>query len=191
MCNVIKSEYLVKKIDIGKVEFECKKERYFVSVMGVGFDAQVNIELGKKKKLGGTLPYIIGTFSTLSHYDCSWVNLKHDDLNEKLRVLMISIANGKYLGGGMKIAPNAKMDDGLLDVIIVGDVGYFETLRTFPKIYAGTHLTHKKVKSFNTKYLEISSCKDVFVHTDGDVVGKLPIKISLLEKILNVKSKSL
>jgi diacylglycerol kinase family enzyme len=69
---------------------------------------------------------------------------------ETKRILSVVVANGCYLGGGMYVAPEAELGDGLLDVMIVGNIGKFELLKAFPTIYKGTHITHPKVRMDKT-----------------------------------------
>ena len=137
-------------IDVGVVEYQCdgkRQERFFVNSSGVGFDAAVVKETERLPKFfGGTIPYVAGMLRTLVSYRNKDIVLKVGAEEERHRVLNIAVANGNYMGGGMHIAPEAELDDRLLDVVVIGDMGKLELLKEFPTVYKGTHINHPKVK---------------------------------------------
>ena len=107
------------------------------------------------------------------------VMLRHGSKAETTRILSVVVANGCYFGGGMRVAPQAELCDSLLDVIIIGDVGKFELLKTLPRVYKGTHITHPKVRMEKTAHITIESSERVLVHADGELLGEAPSKIIL------------
>jgi len=117
-------------IDVGIIEYFKKGQklrRYFVNTAGIGLDAAV-VENTEKipKYFGGTIPYLMGLVRTLLSYKNKHVIIRSGGNIDKQRVVSVIVANGGYAGGGMHFAPLAKLDDGLLDTVIVGDMGKLE-----------------------------------------------------------------
>ena len=170
-------------IDVGVVEYRRAgkaEQRFFVNAAGVGFDAEV-VETTERlpKYFSGTIPYLLGLARTLFGYKNKSVMLRHGSKAETTRILSVVVANGCYFGGGMRVAPQAELCDSLLDVIIIGDVGKFELLKTLPRVYKGTHITHPKVRMEKTAHITIESSERVLVHADGELLGEAPSKIIL------------
>jgi len=105
---------------------------------------------------------------------------------ERAKVLGMVMANGAYFGGGMFIAPEARLDDGLLDVVIVGDFGKLELAKVFPRIYKGTHLEYPKVRLERGSQVRIKSPQRFLVHADGELLGEGPVSLSLLPQAIQL-----
>jgi len=86
----------------------------------------------------------------------------------------------------MHVAPLAKIDDGLLDVVTINDIGKFELLKELPRVYKGTHLSHPKVSLSRTKHITIESAETVLVHADGELLGTCPASFWLMPVALNI-----
>jgi diacylglycerol kinase family enzyme len=138
------------------------------------------------KYLGGTIPYLAGLLSCLFSYQNKPVKLYLDDEVEAKRVLAVVVANGSYLGGGMYIAPLAKIDDGWLDVVTIDDIGKLELLKELPRVYKGTHLSHPKVSLSKAKRITIESPETVLVHADGELLGTCSASFWLMPVALNI-----
>lgn len=179
-----------KLVDVGYVEYHNagqKRKRYFINSAGVGFDAEVSEASNHMPKaLGGTIPYLMGLVKSLVSYRNKNVVMKMDELEEAGRVLSVVVANGRYFGGGMRVAPNADICDGLLDIIAVGDMGKLELLRAFPTIYKGTHIYHPKVKTNRAVKVEIKSPEKILVHADGEYLGEGPASFGLIPQALSI-----
>ncbi len=177
-------------IDVGVVEYQGNgevKKRFFINSAGVGFDAAVAETSNHLPKfLGGTIPYVMGLFKSLVSYRNKPVEMKVDDRCESGKILSVVVANGRYFGGGMRVAPLADVSDGLLDVIAVGDMGKLELLRAFPTIYKGTHIHHPKVSSHKATQVEIESPQRFLVHADGEFLGEGPVSFGLLPSALSI-----
>ncbi len=178
-------------IDVGVVEYQKNGQtlrRFFVNSAGVGFDAQV-AELANRlpKYFGGTIPYVFGLLRSLASYRNKTVDLTLDNQMTTKRVLSVVVANGRYIGGGMLVAPQAELGDSLLDVMAVGDMGRLELLRAFPRIYKGTHITHPKVRIERaTRVAIIPSTDNFLVHADGEFLGQGPASFRILPRALSV-----
>ena len=177
-------------IDVGVVEYKSRGQslqRFFVNVAGVGFDAAV-VEAVKHlpKYLTGTIPYIVELPRTLFNYQSKSVVLHLGNKVEATYILSVVVANGDYFGGGMHMAPQAKLNDGLLDVVIIGDIGKFELLRALPTVYKGTHITHPKVRVEKATHIAIESSELILVHADGELLGEGPVSFRLMPAALSI-----
>ena len=125
--------------------------------------------------LGGTGTFFLATLQTLAGYQNKRVKYSIDDRisgDEKIR--MIAAANGQYAGGGMRFAPQARIDDGLLDIVVMGDLSAAEVLLNTPRVYQGTHFESDKVNLYHGKKLTATSEDEVLLDIDGEAPGKLP-----------------
>ena len=109
-----------------------------------------------------------------------------DDRSESIKILSVIVANGNYLGGGMHVAPDAIMDDALLDVVVIGDVGKLDLLKSLPMIYKGTHGDHPKVSMEKAAEVLIDTSERVLVHADGELLGEGPASFKLLTSALRL-----
>jgi diacylglycerol kinase (ATP) len=178
-------------IDIGSVKFRQNGkplQRYFVNYAGIGIDAEVVRATERFPKFfGGTIPYLTGLVFSFIGYRNKPVNLRIDDrAAEKAKVLSVVVANGSYYGGGMHIAPGAKPDDSLFDMIIIGDIGKFDLIKTMPRVYKGTHLTHPGVRVERGISISIESSRKFLLHADGELLGEGPVSFSLIPKGLRL-----
>lgn len=177
-------------IDVGVVEYKSggqSLQRFFVNVAGIGFDAAI-VEAVKHlpKYFSGTIPYIVELPRTLFNYQSKSVVLHLGNKVEATYILSVVVANGGYFAGGMRMAPQAKLNDGLLDVVIIGDIGKFELLRTLPMVYKGTHITHPKVRVERATHIAIESSEQVLVHADGELLGEGPASFWLMPAVLSI-----
>jgi YegS/Rv2252/BmrU family lipid kinase len=180
-----------RTVDLGIVEYTKngqKYERLFVNFAGMGFDAEIVRRTSQQFKALGSLPaYLLGTFATLVAYTNKKVSLVVDGKEEEKRVCTVIMNNGKYGGGGMLTAPCADLDDGLLDVLVVGDLSKEDLLLSLPRIYKGTHLTHPKVNLKKAKQIEVKSLDGkIHLQADGELLGEAPAKFRILPAALNI-----
>ncbi|MFA5629315.1 MAG: diacylglycerol kinase family protein [Dehalococcoidales bacterium] len=179
-----------RMIDVGVVEYHKDgkpHKRYFVNSAGVGFDAHA-IEAASRlpKIFGGTVPYVLGLLKSVVSYKNKSVNLCLEEECQDRRVLTVVMANGCYFGGGMCIAPTADIYDGFFDVVSVGDVNKLDLLKTFPKIYKGTHTTHPKVKVERASEVKINSAEKVVIEADGEFLGECPATFRIIPAALSL-----
>ena len=177
-------------IDAGIVEYHKngqKTQRYFVNAAGIGFDAAA-VESTEKipKYFGGTIPYLAGLLRTLVGYRNKSVVMDIDNRKKSEKILSVIVANGNYLGGGMHVAPDAVIDDALLDVVVIGDVGKLDLIKSLPMIYKGTHGDHPKVRIEKAAEVSIDTSERVLVHADGELLGEGPASFKLLPSALSL-----
>jgi len=180
-----------RTVDLGVVEYTNngkKHERLFVNFAGFGFDAEIVRRTTRQFKALGSLPsYLLGVFVTLVAYRNKDISLKIDGEELEKRVCTVIMNNGQYGGGGMFTAPGADLTDGLLDVLIVGDLSKPDLLRSLPRIYKGTHLTHPKVTLKKAREIEVSSKNGAMqLQADGELLGEVPARFRVLPSLLNV-----
>ena len=102
-------------------------------------------------------------------------------------LLLVEALNGMYAGGGLKVAPKAKLDDALLDVFMVRDMPWPMIWTLFPKIYRGTHIDHERGEYFQAREVAVEAEEPVKVSVDGEVVGRTPARFTLLPRALRVR----
>ncbi len=191
-CRVAK-DVRARSIDVIRVEMSNgsnTRQTYFANAAGFGFDAQVTTEARKSKHLRGMLLYLVAIARTLRHLECPLVRIQSGDFEAEQRVLMIVAANGQYYGGGLKVAPDARPDDGLIDVCIGWEMGWWSTLKKLPRFVAGTHVKLKEVKMLRGLELELEFLEPVEVELDGDVLVPRPFRhfrLTALPKAIDLR----
>jgi diacylglycerol kinase (ATP) len=178
-------------IDIGLVKYHRlgqPLQRFFVNYAGIGIDAEVVRATERFPKFfGGTIPYLAGLACSFIGYRNKPVSFRiGDHAAEKARVLSVVVANGRYFGGGMQIAPQAQPDDGLFDIVIVGNIGKLDLIKTVPRVYNGTHLSHPDVRLEKDTCITIESSRKFLLHADGELLGEGPVSFSLVPKTLTL-----
>jgi YegS/Rv2252/BmrU family lipid kinase len=159
----------------------------FISTAYVGFDAEVNrLANDGKGYFDGKLGYTICVMKALRNFKPFEIEMTIDGHRFRERVMLITVANGPYYGGGMKIAPQAIMDDGVLDVCIVKEISKLELLRQFPKVFNGTHITYPKIIMASGKKIKITSGESREIFSDGEYVGVLPAEFTIGYQSLRV-----
>jgi diacylglycerol kinase (ATP) len=178
-------------VDLGVVEYTKdgrQEERLFVNFAGFGFDAEIVRRTTQQFKALGALPsYLLGVLTTLVSYRNRDITIRIDGESQDMRVCTVVMNNGRYGGGSMFTAPHAELADGLLDVMIVGNLSKPDLLWSIPRIYKGTHLTHPKVTMKKAKEIEVeSSSGKVQLQADGELLGEVPARFRVLPSTLNV-----
>lgn len=185
------SNFKQAPIDLGVVEYMSHNQRvrrFYINTAGLGFDGEVVERLlgSRLMRIRGTIPYVISLLFTLAGYQNKQVVVDIDGTKEERRLFSLIVNNGRYFGGGMKIAPDADMGDGLLDVVILGDLGKLEVLRAFYRVYRGTHVTHPKVTLCRGRSIEVESAGRVLVQADGELLGETPASFRVIPSALAV-----
>jgi YegS/Rv2252/BmrU family lipid kinase len=147
----------------------------FGSIASLGFDATVSkLAHDHRGYFGGTLGYIICVLKALRSFKPFSIDITIDDYNWKGRISMIAMANGPYYGGGMKIAPQAVMNDGKITMCIVRELSSTELLQQFPKVFKGTHVSHPSVYIRSGRQIQLSAENHQEIFADGEHCGTLP-----------------
>jgi YegS/Rv2252/BmrU family lipid kinase len=153
------------------VDAGCCNGRYFINGMGIGFDGEVVKAMGSKKFLSaGHFSYLWIVLKNIFFYKEKNMELSYNGKVLREKLFMVSIANGSRYGGGFMVAPEAIIDDGLMDIVIIKKI--FPLIRVFslPKIEKGKHLKLSFVKSERTGHITIKTGDEIAAHLDGELI---------------------
>lgn len=195
-CDLFKPEMGNKRVvDSGKAmgtDFDdVETSRYFCGVLSAGFDAEVAYKTNNGSKwVPGTTNYIKALLTTIirlrsREFQVDIINGEENEAFSKKGIL-IAIGLGAYYGAGMKICPDALVDDGLFHITFVNRIARRTLLRFFPKIYDGKHVTHKAVELYIGTEITLNIDNDCYWQVDGEIIGFTPVKIKSIPKVLNV-----
>jgi YegS/Rv2252/BmrU family lipid kinase len=176
-------------IDVAWAEFDNAPSRYFVNMLGCGFDARVNIEAHKIKRLRGFAIYMAAVMKTLwTYFEKPPVHLELDDRELDTPAFITFIANGPRLGGGFLAAPQARYDDGEMDLCIATDINRREVGPLIPRLMKGKHTDHPKIIMDRTKSLTLQSAYPLPCQADGETIAENLhlIKITTIPQRLRV-----
>jgi diacylglycerol kinase (ATP) len=175
----------IKKMDAVRVSTG-EGERYFVNVGGAGFDSEVNEHANNVKVLKGTAKYVYSTFVQLARFKAGDFTVTVDGEEHPFRGMMLAVGNATSYGGGMKVCPDAKLDDGLLDVCVIQELPRRQFVMAFPKVFKGRHVQHPAVRMFRGTEVHIAADRPFLVYADGERVGHLPATFTLVPNALPV-----
>ncbi|HEV7523814.1 MAG TPA: diacylglycerol kinase family protein [Acidimicrobiia bacterium] len=172
-------------VDLGRVN-----GRWYTCVTASGFDAEANRWANTVRKLSGTTLYVAAVLRTLAVYKPHRFRVTIDGAAFETTAWLVAVGNGPAYAGGMRVTPDARMDDGLLDVTIVGAMSRPEFLWTFPKVFKGNHLRNPKVTTRRGAQVHLESLDasiPMEVYADGERVGPLPGTMEAVRDALNVR----
>jgi diacylglycerol kinase (ATP) len=180
-----------RRIDVGRVTCAgpdgARVARHFVNVADAGIGGDVaDMVNGGFKVINGELTFSIAAALTLMRWRNRPMQALIDGEERELVAQQVVVANCEYYGGGMRIAPGAIPDDGLLDLVIVGDVGRLESMRLISQVRSGAHLAHPKLEHRLVRRVELTSPLPVGVDADGERPGSLPAVFEVLPGALQV-----
>jgi YegS/Rv2252/BmrU family lipid kinase len=185
-----------RSIDVGRLSFVDNegqpRVRHFINIASFGIGGVVDRNVNQSSKaLGGTISFAIATLKAGLTYKNPSVNLSLDGAAAKEgRIYNVAVANGRYFGGGMKVAPDAALDDGWFDVITMGDFKFGDLVLRGMDIYTGKHLTNPKVSFARARKIEAraSDGVEVLLDVDGEQPGRLPATFELVPGALKVRA---
>lgn len=182
----------VRTIDLGRVTYRAwdghQAEAVFANVASAGMSGAVAQRANEATKaLGGKASYLWATFAVFAGWSAVETRVSVDGVTRAGRMFDVVVANGKYFGGGMKMCPQAEPDDGLLDVVTIGDVTKRDLVLTMPKIYRGTHLPHPKAEALRGRVVTIETDEPVPVELDGEQPGTTPARFEALPGALRLR----
>ena len=149
--------------------------RWGASVATAGFSVAVNERANGMRFPRGGSRYTVATLLELPRMGASGYQLDIDDDEHNVVASLVTVANTSDFGGGMRISPDASATDGLLDVTVVGEVGRFELLTWFRKVFDGSHLDHPKVTTYRGRAITVTAEADIWA--DGEPVAPAPVTI--------------
>jgi len=155
-------------IDLGLVDGE-----WFGAILSTGFDSVVNEKANSMRWPKGPMKYNAAIATELPRFKPRHYEITLDDRIVSTEAMLIAVANGRSYGGGMLVCPNASISDGYFDVMVLHPVTKLEFVKVFPRVFAGTHVTHPAVEILRSKTVRIES--KAVAYADGERIGQLPV----------------
>ncbi|MBW2311494.1 MAG: diacylglycerol kinase family lipid kinase [Deltaproteobacteria bacterium] len=183
--DIIK-DFHARHIDLGRISYRDRHGnpslRYFHNVTSFGLGGEVDDRVNRTTKaFGGFVSFIWATLISILIYDKKRIHLKVDEgFSQTVVCWNVAVANGQYHGGGMWVAPEARVDDGMFHVTMIGDFTLPEVFWNLPRLYNGTLIQHEKVTTLVGKSIEASSEQRVLLDVDGEQPGQLPVTIDIV-----------
>ena len=169
-----------REIDLGEFSYSSGKY-YFANLLGTGFVSNVAYRAKKYKKVG-SLSYVFGVLEEVTVLKAAKIELNIDGKIIKREAVFTEICNSRFTGGDMMMAPDAKIDDGLLDVIILNKVSRRKLLSLFPSLFKGEHVKDDTVEVFKGRNISLKSDHPLALTPDGETFGETPIDIHIHPK---------
>ncbi|HEY9854550.1 MAG TPA: diacylglycerol kinase family protein [Stenomitos sp.] len=181
-----------RRIDVGRARFRADGEtveRHFLNIAEAGLGGAVVDRVNRTSKaFGGFVSFLVGTLATFATYQPAEITLTVEGgVPQRLRAWNVVVGNGRYFGGGMRILPGAEPDDGLFDVMVVGDVPRRALFANVVALYRGTHLHQAGVQHFRAREVTVEAARPLLLDLDGEQPGTSPVTFQLLPGVLNVR----
>jgi YegS/Rv2252/BmrU family lipid kinase len=182
-------EGAVRTIDLGRVELADGKSRFFANVGSAGMSGAVARRANAMtKRFGGRATF----FYALTREFLAWQNTRvvvelDDDVRREGAMHDAIVANGRFHGGAMKLAPDARQDDGAFDVVLIGDVSKLDFVTTAPKLYSGRYLSHPKVELLRSSRVTITAAEPLPLEVDGEPTGTTPAHFEIVPSALRLR----
>jgi YegS/Rv2252/BmrU family lipid kinase len=175
------AEGQVRRIDVGEAN-----GKRFLGIVSVGFDSECNRRANEVRIVRSNLVYVYSLLRTLVGWQPARFTIAVGDERRRLSGYSVSVANNSTFGGGMRIAPDADLADGLFDVVTIGEVGKLRFVGNLAKVFKGTHVEEDAIDVFRASRLELSASRPFPVYADGEHLTELPVSIRLLPQALSV-----
>jgi diacylglycerol kinase (ATP) len=182
-----------RTIDVGRVAYRTwdgrEAERFVANVGSVGMSAAVAQRAnGMSKALGGKATFFYALVRVFLDWQNTLVTVELDDGERReARMHDVIVANGRWHGGAMLLAPEAEPDDGLFDVVLIGDITKRDFVTTAPKIYKGTYIAHPKVDLLRSRTVRVDAPERLPIELDGEQVGTTPVQFEIVPGALRVR----
>jgi len=170
-----------RAIDVGEVN-----GKRFLGIVSVGFDSECNRRANETKWLRGNFAYTYSTVRTLIGWRPARFTIRAGEESERFSGYFVSVANNRAYGGGMLIAPDAKIDDGEFDVVTIREHSRLRFVANLPRVFKGTHVEKDEVRVFRASQLELSASRPFPVYADGEHLSELPARLRILPRALRV-----
>jgi diacylglycerol kinase (ATP) len=179
-----------RTIDAGRItwtdaETGEKGERWFACALSAGFDAIVNERANAMTWPKGQMRYNLATLAELRVLTPIPYVLELDGVEERLEATLVAVGNGPSFGGGLRITEGAVLDDGMLDVVVIKPLSKLELLRTYPKLFKGTHVHHPQYRHHRVRRVTVAA-PGIVAYADGERIGALPLTIEVAPGALRV-----
>ena len=159
--------------------------KYYVTVLAAGFDAIVNERANEMTWPKGQMRYNLATLAELRTFSPIPYVLEVDGEQHRFEAMMVAVGNSESFGGGMRITEGAVIDDGVLDVVAILPMSKLELIRTFPKLFNGTHTRHPKYRHYSGKVITVAA-PGITAYADGERMSALPLTVEVAPQALRV-----
>jgi diacylglycerol kinase (ATP) len=159
--------------------------KHFVTVLAAGFDAKVNERANQMTWPRGQMRYNLATIAELRTFQPIPYVLELDGETHRFDAMMVAVGNGPSFGGGLRITEGALLDDGLLDVVVIRPMSKTGLVRTYPKLFKGTHVHHPEYRHYPARTVTIAA-PGVVAYADGERIGALPLTVEVVPHALRV-----
>jgi diacylglycerol kinase (ATP) len=181
-----------REIDVGRARFRSWQgepaEWYFANIASAGMSGAIAKRANETSKaLGGKVSYFWATFAVFSRWRTFELTVAVGAETRRARMHDVVVANGRYFGGGMMICPEAEPDDGVFDVLLIGNLTKRDLLLTLPKTYRGKHLPHPKAELLRGPTVEIEAPEPLPVELDGEQPGTTPARFEIIPRALRLR----
>ena len=182
-------------LDVGELTFVAHDgkddHRYFANIASCGISGLVDKKVNESSKaLGGKLTYVMGTIRAWSEYDPPSLNVVIDNgINAQIRTVLLAVANGRYFGGGMTVAPFANIDDGMFDIVIVRKMNIRQLLPNAYRLYDGRMFESPAVSHMQAREIYVEPTEpgtEVLLDIDGEAPGRLPATFRILPGCIRI-----
>ena len=170
-----------RPVDVGEVAGET-----FICIASFGFDSDANRIANEAKLIKGNLVYLYAALKALAGWKHANFKVVVDGERHDVRGWSVAVANSKAYGGGMFVAPQAKLDDGLLDVVMISESGKWEFLKDLPQVFKGAHTKNPRVHMLRGRTVEVSADRPFDIYADGDPIATLPATVTVSPRALRV-----
>jgi diacylglycerol kinase (ATP) len=180
-----------QQIDVGRVDFADGERRFFINIADCGMGgevvARINRSTHKRGGIRGSAIFLGVSLTTLWGYSSRVARIEVDGVTIERDVRSVVVANGRYFGGGMRVAPDAALDDGHFDVVIIGETGRTRALSGIASLYRGRHVTRREVEVHRAREVRVS-CVDppMLFDVEGEQVGTTPATLTCLPNALRL-----
>jgi len=175
----------LRTIDAGRCVCADDSVRWWLGVLGGGFDSVVAERAARWTWPPGPLRYVLAVLRELPAFTAIPYAVTVDGVRHQTEAMLVAVANGPAFGGGMLVCPDAEYDDGLLDVLILHKVSVLELLRLLPKVFRGAHLSHPRVELVQGRRVRLEA-RGIITQADGERFEPLPIDVEIVPGALRV-----
>ena len=181
-----------RELDLGRARYRGwdggERESWFANIASAGMSGAIAKRANESSKaLGAKVSYLWATLTVFSRWRNDEVHVTVDGERRSGRMHDVVVANGRYFGGGMMMLPEASPDDGLFDVLLIGDLTKRDLVLTMPKTYRGRHLPHPKAEVLRAAEVTIDAPEPLPVELDGEQPGTTPVRFELVPGALSLR----
>ncbi len=176
----------VREIDLGVIRKD-GKEILFCCVAGAGMDSDANARANRMPTwLRGSAGYLLAALQSAVCFQPAGFHIAGEDFDVQRSALLVAVGNAHRYGKGIKVTPQAKLDDGFLDVCLVAGMSRLKLLPILPTVFWGAHVRFKEVEMLRTRTLFLETDRPLDIYADGEYVCQTPVEIGLLPKAFKV-----